>query len=158
MTAAAGEVGLGADILEHDSEDDCEEIDWAALQRDKAILGTVRHLGLRRFIDDMLELLHIFNGRWHAGRFEHYCSGGPCCAPTSPEMTREQRCAHRMYDILKRTCFGHAPITPTQNKWTKLAPVVDDLVFGYLLHSVYPKAFAALQVATRPTEDIYNFI
>ena len=68
MTAAAGEVGLGADILEHDSEDDCEEIDWAALQRDKAILGKVRHLGLRRFIDDMLELLHIFNGRWHAVR------------------------------------------------------------------------------------------
>ena len=34
------------------------------------------------------------------------------------------------------------------NKWTKLAPVCDLLIFGFLMHGIFPCVFATLQVAS----------
>lgn len=95
--------------------------------------------GLWRFVLDVEEFVSVFNGPWWERGFVHYCSGPSCCK--SREHTLE-RCVR----ALKRVPFRQVPSTPAANKWTKLGPVVDILMVGFAVHSVFLLAFLKLQV------------
>ena len=58
-----------------------------------------------------------------------------------------QRHEQQVKRALKHTVNRTVPATPAANKWTKLAPVCDLLILGFLVHGVFVKTFAALGVA-----------
>ena len=59
----------------------------------------------------------------------------------------------KMTAALKATVFHHRPLVPSVNKWTKLGPCCDVLVFGVLLHGVFTACFETLQIKTCDTPD-----
>ena len=53
-------------------------------------------------------------------------------------------------------CIQHAPARPAVNKWTKLGPCVDVLLFGVLCHNVLPLTFASLKVSAAQHQKTGN--
>ena len=77
-----------------------------------------------------------------------YVWGASCCLPPSPDVTLRQVAQKRVYVEVKATVFPQVPATPAATKWTKLAPVCDLLILRFLMHGIFPRVFATLQVAS----------
>ena len=67
------------------------------------------------------------------------------------------------YTIRYRDPFpGMPPARPAVNKWTKLGPCVDVLLFGVLVHNIIPAAFESLKVPIarrvfyNPFQNLYD--
>jgi hypothetical protein len=52
----------------------------------------------------------------------------------------------KMTAALKATVFHLRPVVPALNKWTKLGPCCDVLVFGVMLHGVMTTCFGTLKL------------
>ena len=63
-------------------------------------------------------------------------------------MTPRQVAQKRVYVAVKARVFPQVLATPAATKWTKLAPVCDLLILGFLMHGIFPRVFATLQVAS----------
>ena len=95
------------------------------------------------FMAELLTFMEVFNGCWWESDFQHYCTGPACCR-------NEEATVQKMRKSLHRVIFKRIPCAPAANKWTKLGPVCDTLIFGLMVHNVYAKAFFALSMPTEP--------
>ena len=92
--------------------------------------------GLANFFGWVKEFLAVYNGAWwSSGVLVHHCRG--CCR--SQEHTLE-----RMEAAAKHVAFREMPATPALNKWTKLGPCCDVVLFGMLWHQGFLNAFGRL--------------
>ena len=109
----------------------------------------IKHKGLEDFMAGLRDLVAVLNGRWWLPGIWHHCPGINCCADG------KKTTVDRVHRATSRTVFRHAPTRPAVNKWTKLGPCVDVLLFGVLLHNILPAAFASLKVpvSQRKRED-----
>lgn len=48
--------------------------------------------------------------------------------------------------VLRATVFAHQPLVPALNKWTKLGPCCDALLFGLMMHNIWAAAFETLRL------------
>ena len=118
------------------------------IQRCRDPLKSVKHAGLQRLIMALLDLMVVCNSKLWEEEVDHFCRGASCCLPPSPDVTPRQVAQKRVYVAVKATVFPQVPATPAVNKWTKLAPVCDLLILGLLMHGIFPRVFATLQVAS----------
>jgi hypothetical protein len=124
---------------DEDSDSDADEVDWQRVLSCPGRVKDIKNRSLREIVDAMVGLLRVCNGRWWEAHIEHFCAGCQCCA------NREDTQA-RICQALRQTLFRRMPPTPAINKWTKLAPVCDMLVFGAMLHNIFAKTFFGLDI------------
>ena len=97
--------------------------------------------GLMEFILALRQLASVLNGRWWVDHLQHFCTGPSCCS------SGKATAVLRAIDALMKAVFMKAPACPAVNKWSKLGPCVDILMFGLLVHQVLPRAFALMRLS-----------
>ena len=93
---------------------------------------------MRAFVKACRDLAKDLNGPWWGVNASHYCSGVHCC-PQGHRSVKE-----RVEATLLATAFKGAPAPPAVNKWTKLGPVIDLLIFSLLANNMFHRLFHSL--------------
>ena len=97
--------------------------------------------GLSAFITALHTLVGMLNGPWWMNCLQHFCKGLSCC----PE--GRVGCIRAVVAVMMQTLLLKAPATPAVNKWSKLGPCVDVLIFGLVVHNVFGRAFEMLSLS-----------
>ena len=95
------------DEVDRDSESDCDEHDWESLRDNPRLALAIHNVGLRQYVQSLLDLLSACNGKWWEQDVVHFCRGPDCCPPSGPEDQRSARArtAMRIVVAVKRTVF-----------------------------------------------------
>lgn len=106
---------------------------------DENSIASIADAGLRAFVTACCLLMAACNGPWWtSNRILHWCGGPTCCPRGRPDTLLRMRWA------LRDTIYRQIPATPAINKWTKLGPTCDILVFGLLVNRILAQTFLSL--------------
>ncbi|CAK0893274.1 unnamed protein product [Prorocentrum cordatum] len=106
-----------------------------------------KHKGFDAYVKSLRELRAVMNGCWWSPyAVQHFCSGACECTTLAEHVAK-------LAPAITKTVLHHMPLVPSVNKWTKLGPCVDVLVFGLLAHRVLPVCFESLKFKAPPSRD-----
>ena len=118
-----------------------EHIDLDAQEADEDVEDEDR--GSEEFKKKVEEYMRVWNGPWwRPGEFIHDRGGHACCDREGPKCTLE-----RLVRTALAVPFRQVPLTPAANKWSKLGPCIDVLMFACLCHQLFVLLFATLPIA-----------